>query len=191
MLNQNSQKELAITRIERWNFAIHAGLLLAAVCTYANDRENVVWRFIKNTPAVRTYEHFCFALAAAALFVAIWIRTSHTADHRNREILGALLQAFGIGSLMPLSGFVLLVSGELALAVLRYSLQQKETPSGLTVSGASRSRLLGRWCVFLSMVIFSITLSDRLADLLFAGSGLVTVVAFLVNRKRPSQQLSG
>jgi hypothetical protein len=185
---------------ERCRLLGHSTLLLAAVCTYLKEPDDVVWQFIKAAPDFRVREHLCFALAAAALGGSVGLRVSVDTDIRKsdrirsssdpRQIFSDLLQAVGIGSLMPLAGFILLVAGETLFGMVRY----KKIPYLALEQDASwkdsLSKHIGLCCACLSMVIFSITLNDRLADFLFAASALVTVVAFVLRRKRIVQPQS-
>lgn len=187
---------------------IRAALLLAAVSTYFIEPTNVVWALIGSAPNARVWEHICFGLAAAALGLSIWLRMTNGgeryesgfSDSRPQRISSDLLQAVGIGSLMPLAGFILLISAELVLAMLRHA-RAKQVKSRLAQGDTSKQHLvytvsqpsagwreslaehIGLCCAFVSMVIFSITLSDRLADYLFAGAALIGVVASLLRRR--------
>jgi NADH:ubiquinone oxidoreductase subunit H len=105
--------------------------------------------------------------------------------------LGDLLYAIGLASLFPLPGFIILVGGE-ALRVFRrigraddhaQSLQQNpwpapalaacalETESGSSWVMAFRKEA-AKWGIFLTMIVFVITLKDRLAEYLAAASFL-------------------
>ena len=99
----------------------------------------------------------------------------------DRAVAGDFLQAVGIGSLMPLAGFILLIFGETAFSLYRYKFSGKTEETDGIARPPRREILLSRHaglgCAFVSMLIFSITLSDRLADFLFAGTALVTLLA--------------
>jgi hypothetical protein len=191
---------------ERHPFLLHCGILLAALLTYLFDREDVVWRFIKASPNARLLEHLCFGLATVVVGAAIWLGAwplnNNSAILRDdpqqirRRCLGEILHAIGIGSLLPLSGFILLTCGE-SIRASRYAKLKMEALAKLrTVPEGSRPMQSDRqfWivrlflaqpgvcCAFLSMAVFSITLVDRLAEILFAGTAFVSLFSFLHSR---------
>jgi hypothetical protein len=157
-----------------------------------------VWRFIKTAPHARVWEHALFGIAAAILGFALLLKVRAGAHPENEESHGpsrttatvaSLLQAIGIGSLLPLPGFLLLVLGDGALSLLPYGRHSAEDPRADQDSRLARrpSQAL-RWrnalaphiglCfAFLSMAIFSVVLIDRVADALFAMTALVSIAA--------------
>jgi hypothetical protein len=120
--------------------------------------------------------------------------------------VGDLLFAIGLGSLAPLWGFVILVAGE-TIRVLRLirspdpsTHAQKPEPKEASVLRMRRtdptpptpqwSRALrqeaAKWGLLLAMVVFTITLRDRLAKVLAGASVLVSTLLALRNlRHRP------
>jgi|ERR1700677_3094790 hypothetical protein len=190
---------------ERLDFAIRFVLLLAGLSTYLIDPDDVVWRFIKTTPQPRLLEHILFGTAAAALGLSLLLEVNQSTQkgsldargtHLYREALTRLLQAIGIGSLLPLPGFLLLVIGNTAAPLLlhRRGMLPGDASSAVCTDGTSRplrgpepgsfsverwktllSRHIGTCCAFFSMVVFSIVLIDRVADVLFAITALVSV----------------
>jgi hypothetical protein len=190
----------------RHPWLLHNGLLLASVLTYWIDREDVVWRFIKAVPHARLLEHLSFGSAAVLIALGIWL--SFLAAHRDfgpRSIeatgWGGVFYAAGLGTLFPLSGFLLFVFGEFvriarfesARSRHRESLQdlvegpKPMLPDPSRPSGFPWKSVLvhqaAACCAFLSMAVFSMTLVDRLAEYLFAATALVSVLAhFLAPR---------
>jgi hypothetical protein len=194
----------------RHPWLIHNGLLLASVLTYWIDREDVVWRFIKSRPDARVLEHLSFGVAAVLLALGIWLRSraafnsSRNDPGRSRgKQLGDVLHAVGIGMLLPLSGFLLLLFGEF-IRTSRYEIaklatantQRKEArrdatknrlrmplDPGPTAGLQWKSVLVDQAAAcsaLLSMVVFSITLVDRQAEFLFAATLLVSVLSHLL-----------
>ena len=185
-----------------------AVLLLASIAAYWKDPDDVVWRYIKAAPHVRMWEHICFGIAATALGFSLWLRVRAEAEilasadisarSSRRKTLGEFLQAVGIGSLLPWSGFLLLVSGETILAFLDHRrimrVAAKGTGINFKAAPVAHSSVGTEWkdlfrqhagllCAFLSMVLFSVTLLDRVADVLFAGTALVSVLTSFKRRK--------
>jgi hypothetical protein len=197
-------KPLGITQ-DRLNFVIRFVLLLAGLSTYLIDPDDVVWRFIKTSPQPRLLEHILFGTAAAILGLSLLLEVNASSPrgsldarstHLYRKALTSLLQAIGIGSLLPLPGFLLLVIGNTAAPLLLHrrgmlaggassALDTNRTPRPLRVPEPDSlsdkrwrtflSRYIGMCCAFFSMVIFSIVLIDRVADVLFAITALVSV----------------
>jgi hypothetical protein len=116
---------------------------------------------------------------------------SYRLPDRSRYF-GDLLYAIGLASLAPLWGFIILVAGE-TLRVFRLT-QREDTRTGnlLLQSLPTTSPLMPpaaqefhsgwgkafrqktvKWGLFLTMVVFVITLKDRLAEALAAASFLI------------------
>jgi protein-S-isoprenylcysteine O-methyltransferase Ste14 len=113
--------------------------------------------------------------------------------------LGSLLFSIGLGFLTPIAGFVLLVVGE-TLVTVRLILHERalvdardsseraavdelaptsEAWPGLRVRtswGEALRRESGKWGLFLTMIVFSLLLRDRVAEVLAGASFLVCVV---------------
>ena len=185
---------------------VHQFIVAAAFLTYLVDREDIVWRFVKDSSAPREFERFFFIVATVSIVVGAaictWARVyrrpesstgmeSYRRIHRSRYF-GDLLYAIGLASLVPLWGFIILVVAE-ALRVFRLiqpedpwarNLLQDPLPTASPVippaAQESHSRLgkafrqeAVKWGLFLTMVVFVITLKDRLAEVLAAASFLI------------------
>src|SRR5208283_4752806 len=139
---------------------IHQLIVGAGFLTYLIDPDDIVWRFVRNSAAPRL-----IAIGAA-------LCTQGRALHRPK-FFGELLYAIGLGSLMPLPGFVILVAGE-SLRILRP--MRRPTDAEETFDSGWGNSLPPRdvkWGILLTMIVFSITLKDRHAETL-------AVVSFLV-----------
>ena len=77
--------------------------------------------FIKSAQRPRLLEHVSFGIAAGILGFALFLKVKASAHPENRDSHGpsrttaaivSILQAIGIGSLLPLPGFLLLVLGD-------------------------------------------------------------------------------
>ena len=113
---------------------LHQFLVVAAFLTYLIDRDDIVWRFAKDNAAPHSVERLVFIVATlfagAGAGICTWARASvPTAPAEGVErprllnrarYLGEWCYAVGLASLVPLSGFVILVGGE-ALRILRLS----------------------------------------------------------------------
>jgi hypothetical protein len=182
---------------DRLSLIVRAALLLVGLSTYLIFPDDVVWRFIKTSPHARVWEHALFGTAAALLGFALLLKVKAGVHAENQDSHGpsrttatvaSLLQALGIGSLLPLPGFLLLVLGDGALSLLLYGRHSTaEDPRAEQDSRlARRPSQAFRWrnalaphiglCfAFLSMAIFSVVLIDRVADALFAVTALVSI----------------
>lgn len=176
-----------------------AALLLGGLSTYLIYRDDVVWHFIKSAPHSRLLEHVLFGTASGILGFAFLLKMKISAHPESQDGRGSsritatvasLLQAIGIGSLLPLPGFLLLVLGDLAVSLLLDDKHSTAEDLGTERDPrrAGRPLQISRWrntlathiglCfAFLSMVIFSVVLVDRIADVLFAMTALASVAA--------------
>jgi hypothetical protein len=103
------------------------------------------------------------------------------------QCVGEFLYAVGFASLVPLAGFVLLVCGELLRIVrlvrfevaegLPNQLTEEQSAVPLREAGADLGiafrQQAAKWGIFVSMIVFSITLRDRLVEILACASGAV------------------
>lgn len=156
-------------------------LIGAGLLTYLFDPTDVVWRFIEQYPNRRQHEHACFLLATLLIGAAAVICTgehtrSRTGDDPRTRIpyrAGEMLYAIGLGTLMPLAGFLLVVAGQtvrVARLAHRRSLRDPSSQGGRLTTMRKEA---AKWGLLLTMAVFSITLVDRQADYLAAGSYLL------------------
>jgi hypothetical protein len=178
----------------RLSFIIRVALLGVGLSTYFSDPDDVVWRFVRAASHARALEHVCFGTAAAILGLALFLKMKASVDRTKQEIhdpsptRGAavsLLEAIGIGSLLPLPGFLLLVFGDLGVSLLLDG--PHPTAQGPAAGLESHRNLeafrwrdalathLGLCCAFFSMLLFSVLLIDRVADVLFAVTALISI----------------
>jgi hypothetical protein len=109
----------------------------------------------------------------------------------RRRSLGEFLYAVGFASLMPLAGFVLLVCGELLRIVRLVRRENAEMRLGQASNArpaevqpnweAAKWRVAirqqaAKWGIFVSMIVFTITLRDRLVEILACASGAVWAI---------------
>ena len=181
---------------DRLSLLVRAVLLLVGLSTYLIVPDDVVWHFIKTAPHPRVWEHVLFGVAAAILGSALLLKVKAGVHgpSRSTAAVASLLQAIGIGSLLPLPGFLLLVLGDGALSLLLYGRHstaedtKAERDSRLTRNPSQAFRWrdalaphIGLCFAFVSMAIFSVVLIDRVADALFA---MTAVVSIAVNLRR-------
>jgi hypothetical protein len=184
----------AIEFEERHPMLLHQLVVAVAFLTYLWDRDDVVWRFIKDNAANRVLEHTLFAIATLLVGGAAVIctrarvygaapiggrRSGSFHSARNWRYFGDFLYAIGLASLLPLAGFVILVVGE-AIRILRLMRSKDELSSAGVRLVETKSRWWEasqrealKWGIFLAMIAFTITLSDRVADILIGTAWLL------------------
>jgi hypothetical protein len=188
----------ATHRGNRFGLIVRGALLLAGLPTYLISPDDAVWRFIRTAPHARALEHVLFGIAVAILGLALLLKVKASAHPENRDSHGLsgitaatvrILQAIGIGSLMPLARFLLLVLGDVVVSLLLYGrhstpedprseredYRQVRVPLQAFRWRDALATHLGLCCAFLSMAIFSVVLIDRVANVLFAMAALVSV----------------
>jgi len=105
---------------------VHQLIVGAAFLTYLVDRDDVVWRFVKDSAKPHMLERCVFIVATLLIAVGAGIctrarayprlisnsrrATDHLLDHPRYA--GEISYAIGLGSLAPLAGFLILVGGE-------------------------------------------------------------------------------
>jgi hypothetical protein len=162
-------------------------LIAAALTTYLFDPDDIVWRFVKESRSRTALEHGLFLIATLMICAGATLctRAAAASQPQPEQYIGELLFAIGLGSLFPLSGFVLLVAGE-TIRILRLSRSQlssgqlspgKDKPPEREIPVPEWRRAFreqsAKWGIFISMIVFSITLRDRVAEILVCASVLV------------------
>ena len=183
-------------RNNRHYLFVHFALLAAALATYLFSPQDIVWSFVKSSPNARVLEHAGFGAAAALLGFALLLNL-HEASLSDRkqpssplpQVIASLCQAAGIGSLLPLAGFLVLVVGEVGATLYFAQQQQLRTftnptandhlPRARTSIAGRLSDHIGLCCAFVSMTVFSIVLVDRVATVLFSVTALLSLAADL------------
>ena len=104
------------------------------------------------SPYPHPLEHLAFGVAAGLLGAALWLEVQASTGSETfgrRKALTRSLQAIGIGSLLPLSGFLLLL---LANLVISAAMRERQA-SDVEEPSVSRSHALLR--VFVEHVAFA------------------------------------
>lgn len=182
---------------------VHQLIVGAAFLTYLIDREDVVWRFVKDSATPHGRERLIFIIATLLIALGAAICTQARAHGRPKRsvgtephifsshprYLGELCYAIGLGSLVPLAGFVVLVGGE-ALCVFRLIRREAQNslepplsaPRSLALPGAEETNPSWRrafrheavkWGILITMIVFVITLKDGYAEFLAVATFLV------------------
>ena len=187
-------------------------LVTLAFLTYLVQPDDVVWALVKDSAHNRLLERDLFAVATlligAGAGICTWAR-AHSATEFNlisgarsteenrhdgyHGHIGNLLYSVGLGSLAPLSGFIILVVGQAFLSfrlIQRFKShswnirsQQEQTTVHASVttlaSGTSPNWSLAirheaaKWGILVTMIVFTISLVDRVVEILAVASFLV------------------
>jgi hypothetical protein len=135
---------------------LHLAIVGAAFLTYLVDRDDIVWRFVRDSPSSRVLERIAFVVAAvligAGAVLCTWMRAVTRSDGvgepdatiRVRTVrcfpyqysVGEFIFAVGLASLAPLWGFVILVGGE-AIRIGRLILRERALGSAPALEGVS------------------------------------------------------
>ena len=193
------------TRFEReQQIVVRALIAGAAFLSYLEDRDDIVWRFLKNDGVqTRLIERGLFLAATCLIGIGAYFckmsRSTAPVESAARipaassqYFVGQFLYSMGLASLVPLAGLCILVAGE-AVRLFRLWLARDEipnrqaTPSGsttpsetltrtqLSFAQAARRETL-KWALFITMIVFTITLRDRYADILICASILASIL---------------
>lgn len=182
-------------RQDRFRVVARSLLLATGLCTYLVTRDDIVWASVKNSPHARSLEHGVFAAAAALLGLSLIleVRSDSLATGPPQRTFASFLRVVGIGCLLPLPGFLLLVIGDVAISLLLLRMKPESPGQDLASTTALAARPpwqtaltkhLGLFCAFLSMLVFSIVLIDRVADVLFALTAAISIGAAVLLPRR-------
>jgi hypothetical protein len=163
---------------------LRLALLLVGLATYLVTPDDMVWQFVKSMPQARLLEHLAFGFAAILIGVALLLKIQASASitlSPTKTMVANVLQAAGIGSLLPLPGFLLLVFGDLSISLLSRERQSAIHRNAYNVQSTSWTDAIaehiGLCCAFASMMVFTIVLIDIVADALFVSSAIVSLLA--------------
>ena len=181
----------------RHSMLLHQLIIAGAFLVYLIQRDDIVWHFIKaHTSDRQLWERSLFAIATlqvgagAAIFT--WTARRPVSGVRRRSVsgLGELVYAIGLGYLAPLWGFVILVALE-TVRVTRLIRRKDRAESQHVSAGGTQDvsspvweafrRQSFKWGMFLTMIVFTITLEDRLAEILAVaacGAGFLLMLPF-------------
>ena len=171
---------------------LHFLLIAAAFLSYLFQRDDIVWAWVKDSPQNRLFERSLFALATvflgAGASICTWVRTrprvpagnSGTGSVPYAGYVGNLFFSVGLGSLAPLSGFVILVVGQ---ALLGFRLLRRSAALGRAEVSQPTASLpqairqeAAKWGLFFTMIVFTVLLVDRVAEILSVASLLLSVI---------------
>lgn len=195
----------------RHQMLLHILLVGAALLAYVFSPDDIVWALVRHHANGRSLERRVFGIGAIMLLGSAALET--WAAYTQRQLSSGstrsaqlpfrsarLLLAFALGLLLPLPGTILLLSGELIL-VLRLILRDRATldarengsPTAQTSQGVRQANgawgaafraAASKWGLAGSMIVFTLTLQDRIAEIGAAGSFILWLI---LNFRRPSR----
>lgn len=161
---------------------VHLAIVAVAFLTYAVDRDDIVWALVRSTDRPAFFERLLFALATLLMMTAAVMRTSARVRPRPGHAmqLGNLLFSVGLGSLFPLPGFVILVIAE---AIVFVRLRLRVESAGVSTLIDALRKESAKWGLVVTMIVFTMTLRDSIAEVL----AIVSLVVWaLLNLTSPA-----
>ncbi len=152
---------------------LHLLVVGAAFVTYAFQRDDVVWAAVKGHADSASLERVVFGLGTVLIFVSAASQTWAHVHIQYPLYLARFAFALGIGLLAPVSGAVILLSGE-GFLTLRLLARERVETCPVPLAEALR-RESSKWGLAFTMIVFTLTLRDRLAEMLAAASLLLWV----------------
>ena len=190
---------------------IHLLLVGLSSLSYFRDRVDIVWALVRNHSDSASWERLVFGFGALMLLGSAVLETWANAHPRvsvrpdgpvfvsqpqhgysqHQMRLARILLVLAVGLLLPLSGAIILLTGETIL-ILRLWLRDDESaaylplPSrGTNVSWGSAFRVAAsKWGLTTSMILFVWTLQDRIAEIGAACSVVLWLVLNIAARNR-------
>ncbi len=173
----------------RHQTVLHLLVVGLAVSTYLVSRDDIVWAVVRGHSNNRFLEQLAFALGTLMLISCAGLETWASAYPRPVVLLlSRLLFALVVGLLVPLSGTIVMIGGEALLGFRLYVRDHdRATAERFPVRGAGATwgeafrRAASKWGFAASMVVFTLTLKDRVAEI---GGGISFLVWLALNFPR-------
>jgi hypothetical protein len=171
----------------RHQVPLHLLLVGFALAAYWAQPDDVVWAAVRHHANSAFLERLVFGAGTVELLACAIVETWAGAHGRLRTpmLASRLLFALALGLLLPVAGTVLLLAGE-ALIVWRLCVRYRETAPLPAERSDPRWRegfelAASKWGLAASMIVFTWTLRDRIAE---AGAAASVVVWFALNFRR-------
>jgi hypothetical protein len=174
---------------------LHLVVVGLAFLTYTIQPDDIVWALVKNHTTARTLERLVFGTGTIMIVSAVALQTWVAAYQRPDVAkslpafdlpyyFGRLLFAFGIGQLAPALGTTILLAGEIFL-VLRLQARNRNSEFSLQKFAANWKAAFrkesSKWGLAVTMIVFTLTLKDRVAEILAVASFLLWVALNMAN----------
>jgi hypothetical protein len=158
----------------------HLMVVGAAFLTYFFQPDDIVWVLVKGHADRALLERIVFGAGTFMIFGAAVFETWARIHIPERLYLGRIIFALGIGLLAPASGTAILLIGE-SILILRLVARGHQDMSRLsprlsTNWGDALRQEFSKWGLAFTMIVFTVTLKDRLAEVLAGASFLFWLV---------------
>jgi hypothetical protein len=181
---------------------VHLIIVSVAFLTYLVQRDDVVWALVRAQSHPRLLERLFFGVATVLIGVSSAVRTwarvgpQRAIVGRESSVLregrrdgpyryvsyplqiGNLLFSIGLGCLAPALGFLLLVTGETVVyfRLIRRERENRTARGTRTSWGKAFREESAKWGLFVTMIVFTLLLRDRVAEVLAVVSFLIWVL---------------
>jgi hypothetical protein len=177
----------------RYQILLHLLVVGLGILTYFVSRDDIVWALVRDHSNNRFLERLAFGVGTVVLISCAVLETWANARPRpGILLLSRLLFALVVGLLVPLAGTIVIVGGD-ALLVFRLFIRDHDSAgvAGFRVRGAEATwgeafrRAASKWGLAASMIVFTVTLKDRVAEI---GGGISFLVWLALNfpRRQPA-----
>jgi hypothetical protein len=161
------------------------------VSTYFLSRDDIVWALVRHHSNSRFLEQAAFGVGTLMMLGCAALETWACAHPQPVVLLlSRLLFALVLGLLVPLPGTIVIVGGE-ALLVLRLFVRgegratperwQDRPPGAPAAWGEAFRRAASKWGLTASMILFTWTLKDSVAEI---GGGISVLLWITLNFPR-------
>jgi hypothetical protein len=162
---------------------LHLLVVGLGVSTYFLSRADIVWALVRHHSNSRFLEQAAFGVGTLMLLGCAVLETWARAYPQPVVLLfSRLLFALVVGLLVPLPGTIVIVGGE-ALLVFRLFVRGHDhaTPGAPAAWGEALRRAASKWGLAASMIVFTWTLKDSIAEI---GGGISVLVWLALNFSR-------
>jgi hypothetical protein len=168
---------------------LHLVVVGLAVATYFVSRDDIVWAAVRGHSNNRFLEQLAFAVGTLMLISCAGLETWANAYPQPVVLLvSRLLFALVVGLLVPLGGTIVMIGGEALLGFRLYVRDHdRAAEERFPVRGAGAAwgeafrRAASKWGFAASMIVFTLTLRDRVAEI---GGGISFLIWLALNFPR-------
>jgi hypothetical protein len=170
---------------------LHLLLVGLALLTYIINPDDIVWALVRHHSDSALLERLAFGIGTLVLLSSALLETRAGAYFQTGAVssgpllLSRFFLALALGLLMPLSGATILVLGETVLVVRLYVFdREKSALVRAPFSSAGPKWQEGfrkaavKWGLVASMIVFTLTLKDRIAEI---GAGISFLIGMALN----------
>lgn len=167
---------------------LHSLLVGAAVSTYFLNPDDIVWALVRHHTNSAFLEQATFGAGTLLLLASAVLETwasAYAQPLQHPLLLSRLLFALVLGLLVPLPGTILIVAGEAVLVfrlLVRDRYSATAAPAAEAKWGAGLGWAAAKWGFLASMIVFTWTRRDRIAEIGGAISFLVWLAQRLAHR---------